>query len=157
MLQLLGSSPSDLLKTLAPTSAAHGPRGGETYSSLTKGRRGERKRSRWNDTEKESGRVEAKPHTAALVLQGTQPGSIAEAPNSSNVCSHAIRWEEGGVAGILECQSRDSTALAERLNRDQPDLHWAHTAHWLPGTGQEARLRNTDARYPDHSAQDRCQ
>lgn len=30
--QLLGSSRSDLLRTLAPTSAAHRPRGGETYS-----------------------------------------------------------------------------------------------------------------------------
>lgn len=30
-------------------------------------------------------RAEAEPHTAAPVLQGTQPGSIAQAPNSSNV------------------------------------------------------------------------
>lgn len=34
-LQLLGSSSSDLLRALAPTSAAHRPRGGETYSALT--------------------------------------------------------------------------------------------------------------------------
>lgn len=31
-LQLLGSSRTDLLRTLAPTSAAHRPRGGETQS-----------------------------------------------------------------------------------------------------------------------------
>lgn len=35
-------------------------------------------------------RAEAKPHAAALVLQGTQAGSIAQALNSS-MCSHALR------------------------------------------------------------------
>lgn len=36
VLQLLESSCSDLLRTLDPTSAAQGPRGGETYSSSTR-------------------------------------------------------------------------------------------------------------------------
>lgn len=86
MLQLLGSSCSDLLKTLDPTSAAHRPRGGETYSSSTRERGTETDSKR--KTKKD--RAEAKPHAAALVLKGTQPGSIAQAPNSSNMCSHVV-------------------------------------------------------------------
>lgn len=42
-----------------------------------------------SDGKTKNDRAVAEPHAAALVLQGTQPGSIAQAPNSSNVCSHA--------------------------------------------------------------------
>lgn len=80
-LQLWRSHCSDLLKTLAPTSAAHRPRGGETCSTVT--------RHTAQNRETKSDRAEAEPCTAALVLWGTQLGNTAQAPNSSNVCVHA--------------------------------------------------------------------
>lgn len=49
-----------------------------------------------SDGKTKDDRTEAEPHAAALVLQGTQPGSITQAPNSSNVCSHATRRVGGG-------------------------------------------------------------
>lgn len=40
----------------------------------------------------------AKPCAAALVLQGTQPRSIAQAPNFSNACNHAAHRAGAGSA-----------------------------------------------------------
>lgn len=74
------------------------------------------------------------PHAAALVLQGTQPGSVAQAPNSSNVCSHAMCTVGVGVGDLLQHQSCNSEAMAERLMVDQPD--WARPAGlWPLATG----------------------
>lgn len=46
--------------------------------------------------------AEAGPHAAAHVLQGTQAGSITQALNSSNLCSHAI-----GKVGVRVCGGGD--------------------------------------------------
>lgn len=130
VLQLLGSSCSDLLKTLDPTSAAHRPRGGETYSSSARkqGTETDSNRKTKND------RAEAAPHAAALVLKGTQPGSIAQAPNSSNMCSHAD-CRVGVKVG--DCCSINPTTLHPLL-RGWTSLtgpQWLASGHWAPGRG----------------------
>lgn len=51
----------------------------------------------------------AEPCAAALVLQGTQPRSIAQAPNFSNACNHAAR--RAGSAFVGE-GGGDMTAVA---------------------------------------------
>lgn len=80
-LQLWRSRCCYLLRTLAPTSAAHRPRGGETYTTAS--------RNKAQNRETKKDRAEAKPCTAALVLQGSQLRITAQAPNFSNVCIHA--------------------------------------------------------------------
>lgn len=58
------------------------------------------------DGKTKNNRAVAEPHAAALVLQGTQPGSIAQAPNSVNVCSHAMwRVRVEGVGGGIAAAS----------------------------------------------------
>lgn len=46
------------------------------------------------------GRAVASTHAAALVLQGTQPGSIVQALNAFNVCNHAMCKVGAGGVGI---------------------------------------------------------
>lgn len=59
-----------------------------------------------SDGKTKKGRAVAEPHAAALVLQGTQPGSIAQAPNSSNLCNHAMHvcalGGGGSAASLLQ-------------------------------------------------------
>lgn len=77
----------------------------------------------------------AEPHAAALVLQGTQPGSITQAPNSSNVCSHAVCRVGVRVRGIAAASSsRNSKAAAERPIVNQPDRAMA-AGLWPLATG----------------------
>lgn len=54
----------------------------------------------------------AKPCAAALVLQGTQPRSIAQAPNSSNACNHATQRVGAGCALGMVVVGVDMTVLA---------------------------------------------
>lgn len=107
----------------------------------------------------------AKPCAAALVLQGTQPRSIAQAPNFSNACNHATRragagcvcrGRGGGWGGWYDCCGVTPsvlklwlaewrwTSLTGHRHLD-PDhwhtsrLRWTAGAEWCCGTLRPAQ------------------
>lgn len=87
-----------------------------------------------NDGKTKNSRAVAETHAAALVLQGTQPGNITQAPNSSNVCNHAICKMGVRVGGLRQLHSLDSKAVAETIIVDQHDWAWV-AGLWPLATG----------------------
>ncbi|TNN57689.1 hypothetical protein EYF80_032058 [Liparis tanakae] len=121
--QLFPSSRSDLLRTLTPASATHGPRGGETHSGSVEGAR-DRKGSQWE--RRRAPGQELNPRAAALVLRGTQPEASLQRLNPLICavvrCGRARRGQRGD--GRMQHRSCNSEAVAEGLMEgDRPD--WA--------------------------------
>lgn len=78
-------------------------------------------------------RAEAEPLTAAHILQGTQPGSITQAPNSANVCTHATSTERVGDSFSINPATLQLW-LSDWL-KTSPNVHgWLEYGRWLMDT-----------------------